>query len=67
MEVILYTTDCPKCKVLEKKLDVKNITYTIVKDVLTMQQLGIYSSPCLSVDEKILDFTQSINWINEVE
>ena len=23
MEVILYTTDCPKCKILEKKLNFK--------------------------------------------
>lgn len=66
MEVILYTTDCPKCKVLEKKLNAKNVLYDIVKDISLMQNLGIFSSPCLSIDGKIFDFQQSINWINEV-
>ena len=66
MEVILYTTDCPKCKILEKKLTTKNVTYSVVKDISVMQELGIYSSPCLSVDEKILDFIQSIDWVNGV-
>lgn len=66
MELILYTTDCPKCKVLEKKLKAKNVLYDVVKDVTLMQSLGIFSSPCLSVDGKIFDFQRSINWINEV-
>lgn len=66
MEVILYTTDCPKCKVLEKKLNTKNVSYDTIKDVSLMQNLGIFSSPCLSVDGKIFDFQQSINWVNEV-
>lgn len=66
MEVILYTTDCPRCKVLEKKLNAKNVIYNTVKDIASMQNLGIFSSPCLSVDGKIFDFQQSINWVNEV-
>lgn len=66
MEVILYTTDCPKCKVLEKKLNTKNVSYDTIKDIGIMQSLGIFSSPCLSVDGKIFDFQQSINWVNEV-
>lgn len=66
MEVILYTTDCPKCKVLEKKLNAKNVSYDTIKDINLMQNLGIFSSPCLSVDGKIFDFQQSINWVNEV-
>ena len=30
--VTLYTTHCPKCNVLEKKLDKKKIEYTLVDD-----------------------------------
>ena len=29
MDVVLYSTGCPKCKVLKKKLDAKDIKYTL--------------------------------------
>ena len=32
--IILYTTHCPRCKVLETKLNNKNLEYTIVDNVL---------------------------------
>ena len=33
MNIVLYTTFCPKCKVLEKKLQQKDIVYEVVADV----------------------------------
>ena len=33
MEYILYSTHCPKCNVLEKKLNSKSIQYTIIDDI----------------------------------
>ena len=33
MNVILYSTHCPKCCVLEKKLKQKNISYDEVNDI----------------------------------
>lgn len=36
MEIILYSTHCPKCKVLEKKLQMANITYTVFDNITEM-------------------------------
>ena len=36
METILYSTHCPKCKVLEKKLQMANITYTVFDNITEM-------------------------------
>ena len=36
MEVILYSTGCPKCQVLEKKMHQKNINFIINTDVNLM-------------------------------
>lgn len=33
MNVILYSTGCPRCKILKSKLDKKGITYSVVDDV----------------------------------
>ena len=40
MEVILYSTNCPKCSVLEKKLSSANINYKIVTDTDLMIKKG---------------------------
>lgn len=60
----LYTIDCPKCKVLEKKLDAKGIIYEITKDKEEMAAKKIYDLPVLEVDNKILNFNEAVNWIN---
>lgn len=62
--VIFYSTHCPKCKVLEIKLNQKNIQYTENDNVEEMLALGIQSAPCLSVDGKLYHFADAIKWVN---
>lgn len=66
MDIIFYSTDCPKCKILKKKLDSKNLTYSLVDDVDVMLDLGLMSAPALSVDGKLMDFSNAINFINNL-
>lgn len=63
--VTLYTTHCPKCKVIEKKLAQKDIQYVEVADVQKMTQLGFHSAPVLEVDGRIYNFKEANTWINE--
>lgn len=65
MSVILYSTHCPKCNVLEKKLKAAGIEYEEVNDVNIMLEKGMHSAPNLEVDGQIMDFTQATNWIKE--
>ncbi|MFR3452902.1 MAG: glutaredoxin family protein [Coprococcus eutactus] len=65
MKVILYTTHCPKCMVLEKKLKSKNIEYTENTDTDLMISKGFLSTPMLEVDGNIMDFKAANTWINE--
>lgn len=65
MKVILYTTHCPKCTVLEKKLTSKNILYEEVTDVDLMINKGFDAMPVLEVDDTIMDFKTANTWINE--
>lgn len=65
MKVILYTTYCPKCSVLEKKLAAKNISYTEVTDIDVMTKKGFYAVPILEVDGTIMDFKEANTWVNE--
>ena len=56
--VVLYSTDCPRCIVLEKKLAQKNIEFEKNTTVNTRKVLlkGFASSPLLEVDGQIMKF-----------
>ena len=60
----LLTTHCPRCTVLQKKLDAKNIYYTEITDIEEIQSYGIDAVPALIVDEVIMDFPAAVQWIN---
>lgn len=65
MEVVLYSTGCPKCSVLKKKLEARNINYAENNDVNEMTELGISHVPVLSVDGELLNFADANKWIND--
>jgi glutaredoxin len=67
MKVILYSTGCPKCNVLNAKLNNKNIEFEIINDMDIMLEKGFMQAPMLEVDEKVMDFSAAIKWINEME
>ena len=64
-EIILYSTDCPRCKILKNKLKDKNISYIEKNSVDEMISLGITQVPVLSVDGQMYEFSQAVKWINE--
>ena len=64
MNIILYSTNCPRCKILKSKLDKKGITYSVVDDVDKMLSMGMVVVPVLEVDGVRMSFKEAINWIN---
>ncbi len=63
-EIILYSTGCPRCNVIRKKLDAKNISYVVNNSVEDMESLGIANVPVLQVNGELLDFLHANQWIN---
>lgn len=64
-DIILYSTNCPKCAVLERKLQAKNIPYVKNQNIEEMSLLGMMTVPMLKVgDGPLLDFTEAIRQIN---
>lgn len=71
MEVTLYSTGCPKCNVLKKKLEAANINYTEVTDTDKVSQIcnstGFDSVPIIAIEDgHILDFNRAIAWVKQV-
>jgi len=66
LKIILYSTNCPKCKVLKAKLTQKNIEHETITDIDKMLALSIRTAPLLEVDGKRYEFSEAINFINSL-
>lgn len=65
MNIVLFSTKCPKCKVLEAKLKQSNIEFEEINDVNLMVQKGFKSAPVLEVDGVAYNFKEAVDWIKE--
>ena len=64
--ITVYTTEgCPKCKVLKMKLEQKGIQFDEFTDEAEMQRMGFLALPVMSVDGKLMDFSEAIKYVNE--
>lgn len=63
-QVILYSNNCPQCKVLETKLKQKGVIYEEINDIDLMLEKGFKSMPMLEVNGDIMDYAQALKWIN---
>ena len=63
--VTLYSIGCPKCNILEKKLNAAGIAYLKVDDRDAIIKRGFDLMPVLEVDDKIMGFKEAVDWVNE--
>ena len=65
MNVILYTTHCPKCKVLTRKLQMAGVEFTESENIQKMLELGFKSAPVLVVDDEVYLFKEACLWADD--
>jgi len=63
-EIVLFSTGCPQCRILEKKLAQTGITYRIEEDLQELLDLGLMSVPVLKVGGLHYRFPAAVNWVN---
>lgn len=77
--VTLYSTGCPRCKILAKRLDAANVSYTIndnMEDIEKVcEEIGTDMVPILAVEElgegetlmkfTYMDFENAMKWAGE--
>lgn len=63
--VILYTNFDDECITLRNELDKANIEYETFTDIGHMLNLGIKSVPTLEVCGMLLNYEQSLTWIDK--
>ena len=64
--MILYSTNCPKCKVLKTKLDNSEYEYDIITDEEEMIKKGFTKVPILELDNGLrLTFVAAMAFLDE--
>ena len=65
-DLVLFSTGCPKCIILKKKLDSKNIEYTTTDNLEPLIQNGIMSLPVLyqRSEDKYMTFAEAAAFVN---
>ena len=66
---ILYTTGCPKCRILEKKLTDKNVQYEVICDPEKIKEKG-NAVPMLEIvdgeETKVLSYYEAVKFVNSI-
>lgn len=63
MKPILYSTNCPKCNTLKKKMEMSKIDFEVNTNQDDIKALGISSAPVLVVDGVVMDFAKAVDWV----
>lgn len=65
MKVILYTSHCPCCDVVESMLRNARIAYETFDNTEEMLRKGMTHMPMLSVDGNLMNFSAALIWLKE--
>lgn len=65
--VVLYTTGCPRCKTLEKRLNDAGVKFVKNTSVDEMLSLGLTNVPVLRAEGWMLDYKAAMDWVEKHE
>lgn len=65
--VVLYSTGCPKCNVLEGRLKKNNINFKVSYNIDKLIEMGFQSAPILKVNDNYFDFGRAMNMLKSYE
>lgn len=62
--IVAYSTNCPKCKILKKKLESSGLEYEFIEDeeevLRVAREHNILEAPFTIIDGEVLNFSQTI-------
>ena len=65
-DIVLFSSGCPKCKVLKQKLDDRKIEYEVSEDFNELIEQNLQTVPVLKVNGEYYQFGEAIKVVNEL-
>lgn len=65
--IILYSTGCPKCNILERRLTNDKIEFSITDNVDKLIDMGFQNAPVLQIDDNFIDYTNAMKLLKVYE
>lgn len=65
--IILYSTGCPKCNILERRLTNDKIEFSITNNVDKLIDMGFQNAPVLQIDDNFIDYTNAMKLLKVYE
>lgn len=65
--ITLYTTHCPKCIILERRLVKNNISFELSDDVSKLIEMGFQNAPILQIDDAYLEYGEAMKVLKAYE
>lgn len=64
--IVLFSSGCPKCKVLKQKLDDRKIEYEVSEDFDELIEQNLQTVPVLKVNGEYYQFGEAIKVVNKL-
>lgn len=65
--ITLYSTGCPKCNILERRLTNDKIEFTVSNDIDKLVEMGFQNAPILQIDDNFIDYASAMKLLKVYE
>lgn len=65
--ITLYSTGCPKCNILERRLTNDNIEFEISDDIDKLIEMGFQNAPVLQINDQFIAFEDAMKRLKAYE
>ena len=65
--ITLYSTGCPKCSILEKRLTNDGISFNVSNNIDELINMGFQNAPVLQIDDNFIDYTNAMKLLKVYE
>lgn len=65
--ITLYSTGCPKCSILEKRLTNDGISFNVSNNIDKLINMGFQNAPVLQIGDSFIDYANAMKLLKVFE
>lgn len=65
--ITLYSTGCPKCNLLERRLTNDKIEFTVSNNIDKLIEMGFQTAPVLQINDQFVEYGEAMKMLKAYE